>query len=213
MNVEVLASGSSGNAVIINEEILLDCGVSFKKLEPYYKKLKLVFISHVHIDHLNKSCVKKLAEKRPLLRFAVGSWLVNDLIECGVNLKNIDVLLMDVEHNYKGFSLIAFPLYHDVKTAGIKLFMNNEKLIYATDTCRLDHVEAKDYSWYLIESNYDEEEVEAEIEQAKLEGTFCYRNRVKETHLSVQQCEEWLLKNMGDHSKFIKMHQHVKKSN
>ena len=213
MNVEILASGSSGNAVVINEEILLDCGVSFKKIEPHHKNLKLVFISHVHIDHLNKSCVKKLAENRPLLRFAVGSWLVQPLLDCGVSMRNIDVLLMNVEHNYKGFSLIAFPLYHDVKTAGIKLFMNGERLIYATDTCRLDHVEAKDFDWYLIESNYDEEEVEMEIEQAKLEGTFCYKKRVQGTHLSIQQCEEWLLKNMGDDSKFIKMHQHVKKSN
>ena len=91
--------------------------------------------------------------------------------------------------------------------------MNDEKLIFATDTNRIDHVEAKDFDWYLIEANYDEDEVEMEIAQAKLEGTFCYRNRVKETHLSIQQCEEWLLKNMGDNSKFIKMHQHVKKSN
>lgn len=126
-------------------------------------------------------------------------------------MRNIDVLLMETEHRYKGFSLIAFPLYHDVSNLGVKLFMNGEKLIYATDSCRIDHVEAKGYDWYLIESNYLEEEVDAEIEQARLEGRFCYRTRVKETHLSERQCEEWLLKNMEENSKFIKMHQHINK--
>lgn len=213
IKVEVLATGSAGNAIIINDEILLDCGVTFKKLEQYYKKLKLVFISHVHGDHLNKSCIRKLAQKRPNIRWFVGSWLVQPLLDCGVSMKQIDVFLLDIEHKYKNFSVIPFKLYHDVPTAGIKLFMNNEKLIYATDTNRIDHIEAKGYDWYLIESNYNEEEVDAEIEQARLEGKFCYRTRVKETHLSEKQCEEWLLKNMEENSKFIKMHQHIKKEN
>ena len=120
---------------------------------------------------------------------------------------------MNVEYNYKNFRLIAFELKHDVRQIGFKLFIGDEKIFFATDTATLEHIEAKDFSYYLVEANYDEDEVEMEIAQAKLEGTFCYKNRVKETHLSVQQCEEWLLKNMGDDSKFIKMHQHVKKSN
>ena len=48
MNFEVVATGSKGNAVIINDEILIDCGVAFKKIEPYVKKLKLVLLTHVH---------------------------------------------------------------------------------------------------------------------------------------------------------------------
>ena len=41
MNYNVLETGSKGNATIIEDIILIDCGIPFKKLEPYYKNLKL----------------------------------------------------------------------------------------------------------------------------------------------------------------------------
>lgn len=46
MKYEIINSGSDGNAIVLNDEILLDCGVSYKKIEPYVKKLKIVCISH-----------------------------------------------------------------------------------------------------------------------------------------------------------------------
>ena len=48
MNYKIIASCSSGNAVIIKDIILIDCGVTFKKLEKYYKKLKIVLLTHIH---------------------------------------------------------------------------------------------------------------------------------------------------------------------
>lgn len=71
MNYKIINTGSDGNCILINDDILLDCGVSFKKLEPYYKKIKIVFISHQHKDHLLPSTIKKLAFERPTLRFCV----------------------------------------------------------------------------------------------------------------------------------------------
>lgn len=103
MRYNIINSGSDGNAIIINDEILLDCGVPFKKLEPYYKKLKLVFISHQHRDHLLESTVKKLAFERPSLRFCVGEFLKDKLIECGVNESNIDILRMMTRIDYRRF--------------------------------------------------------------------------------------------------------------
>jgi hypothetical protein len=48
MNYEVVATGSKGNAVLINDEILIDIGVPHKKIFPYFKKLKLVLLTHIH---------------------------------------------------------------------------------------------------------------------------------------------------------------------
>lgn len=48
MTYEVIQTGSSGNAVLINNEILIDCGVSWKKIQPHAKKLKLVLLTHEH---------------------------------------------------------------------------------------------------------------------------------------------------------------------
>ena len=40
--INIIASGSSGNAVVINKEILIDCGVAYKHIKPVAKELKIV---------------------------------------------------------------------------------------------------------------------------------------------------------------------------
>jgi len=44
----IISTGSKGNAVIANKAVLIDCGVPFKALKMYYKKLKLVLLTHIH---------------------------------------------------------------------------------------------------------------------------------------------------------------------
>lgn len=48
VNYEILATGSSGNCVIINQNIAVDMGVSFKVIEPYADRIKVVLLTHVH---------------------------------------------------------------------------------------------------------------------------------------------------------------------
>ncbi|MFA5407984.1 MAG: MBL fold metallo-hydrolase, partial [Bacilli bacterium] len=69
MNYNIIATGSRGNAVVIEEDILIDCGVSFRKLKDYYKQFKIVLLTHIHADHFNKTTIKTLAKERPALRF------------------------------------------------------------------------------------------------------------------------------------------------
>ena len=64
----IIATGSTGNAVKIND-ILIDCGVSFKKLKDVYKHIKLVLLTHEHSDHFRTPTIRKLAAERPTLRF------------------------------------------------------------------------------------------------------------------------------------------------
>lgn len=208
MNFNIISSGSEGNAVVIEDIILIDCGVSFKKLKNYYKNLKLVFISHCHSDHFKKSTVKKLASERPMLRFAVGDYLVKDLVDCGVSKKNIDVLKMGKIYDYGDFKVKLEELYHDVPNCLIKVQINDFKMMYATDTNRIDHVSAKNYDYYFIEGNYENEK---ELHDRAVNGY--YERRVKETHLSRVQATEWLMNNMGSNSKYVFMHEHKEKLN
>lgn len=203
MNFNILNSGSDGNGVIIEDIILIDCGVSFKKLEDYYKRLKIVLLTHIHGDHFNKKTISKLAIERPTLRFGCCEWLVKDLIECGVNKKNIDVYETGKTYSYKTFKVIPIKLYHDVPQCGYKLRLGVNKLIYATDTNKIEHIEAKNYDYYFIEGNYEDEE---EL-HSRAVNDF-YEDRVKKTHLSKVQATEWLMKNMGKNSKYIFMHEH-----
>lgn len=48
MKCEIISSSSKGNAIILNDTILLDCGVTYKKLEKKIKNIKIIFISHIH---------------------------------------------------------------------------------------------------------------------------------------------------------------------
>ena len=48
MTYEIISSTSKGNAIVVEKFLLLDCGISYKKLEKYLKDIKLIFISHSH---------------------------------------------------------------------------------------------------------------------------------------------------------------------
>lgn len=203
MKYKIINSGSDGNGLIVEETILIDCGVTFKSLKDYYKKLRIVLLTHIHQDHFNKSTIKKLAYERPTLRFGCCKWLVKDLVDCGVNKKNIDVYKIDKIYSYKDFKIIPITLYHDVPQCGYKLKINDKKLLYATDTNKINHIIAKDYDYYFIEGNYENEE-----ELHKRSDNKYYESRVKNTHLSKVEATEWLMKNMSSKSKYIFMHEH-----
>ena len=74
----IIQSGSEGNAIIYFEEILVDCGVSFKALKDYVSDIQLVLLTHKHGDHFKASTIKKLAFERPSLRFGCGEFLEED---------------------------------------------------------------------------------------------------------------------------------------
>lgn len=208
MNYKIIATGSDGNATIIENTIMIDCGLPFKKIYPYIRKLKLVLLTHTHGDHFNKSTIKKIAEERPKLRFGCCEWLVKDLIDCGVSKKRIDVYTIDNEYDYGSFKISPVKLFHDVPQCGYRVFINGYKCIYCTDTNTLDGIKAEGYDYYFIEANYENEQ---ELHERAYNDY--YEKRVKSTHLSKEQATEWLLENMGANSVYEFMHQHKEKIN
>ena len=204
----IISTGSSGNAVILNNNILIDCGVSLKALSDVKKQIKIVLLTHVHSDHFNKTTIRNLAAERPILRFACCEWLVQDLLACGVSERNIDVMQIGKIYNYGVFKVSPIKLYHDVPQCGWRVFIGNEKAIYMTDTATLDGISAKDYDLYLVEANYISEEIQKKIKEKQESGQYAYEYRVLKTHLSKEKCDEWLLENMSEHSEYVYMHQH-----
>lgn len=211
MNYKIVSSCSTGNAVIIRDFVLVDCGVSFKRLEKYYRNLKLVLLTHIHSDHFKKETIKKLAFERPTLRFACCEWLLEPLLECGVQRKNIDVLSIGTKYDYKLLKVIPIKLYHDVPQCGYRILFDDYKVIYMTDTKTVEGISAKDYDLYLIEGNYDEDEIEERIKEKQKNCEYAYEFRVKDSHLSIQQASEFLMKNMSEKSEYVFMHQHIER--
>lgn len=106
----------------------------------------------------------------------------------------------------------AVPLHHDVPNCAWKIhFLRPQgifKVIYATDTANMDGVAAKGYDLFLIEANYDKEELIARIKEKRESGQYVYEDRVFRTHLSKQQCDEFIVQNMSANSQCIYLHQH-----
>lgn len=208
MNYNIINSNSDGNAIIVNKILMLDCGVPYTKIKPYLKDIKLIFISHIHKDHLFPSTISKIAYNHPNIKFVVGSKdIVKRLVECGIRTNKIMLL---PENKWFDMNLIKVrlePTTHDVPNHCLKFEINKKKCIYIVDTANVDNIEAKNYDLYLIENNYREDILKKHIEECEDENKLYYLNRVSRTHLSDEQCNSFLIENMKDNGVYEYIHQ------
>lgn len=210
---DIIATGSDGNATVIEDKILIDCGVPFGKLKRHAPALKLVLLTHIHSDHFRRPTIKKLAKERPTLRFGCARWLVDALLNCGVSKSNIDVLDAGTGYGYGICTIFPLELVHNVPNLGYKIhFSNGDKMIYATDTNNLNGITAQNYDLYMIEANYAEAAIAEKIEKKTAAGQFAYEMQVVNNHLSKEKCDDWLYRNLGERSQYVYMHQHKEDS-
>lgn len=202
----VLKTGSEGNAILLENGILLDAGVPFKLIEPYLYKIKAIFYSHAHGDHFCPSTARRIHELRPTIRFFGGDFLKDKLLGVGINKNNIDVIQPNKIYDYKYFKVSPFILFHDCKNFGLRIFHKGEKILYATDTKEISHITAKNYSLYLLEGNYYEEKIEENIKNAKDSWEIYYCQRAQQTHLSIEKASKFLMENMGESSEYRLIH-------
>ena len=200
---KVISSGSEGNAVIYNNAIMVDCGVSLKALEAVKRSLKIVLLTHKHSDHLKIRTLQRLQAERPTLRVACGNFLLEEL-PC---IKNIDVLQVGKIYDYGAFKVSPVKLYHDVPNFGWRIFLpNGQKIFHATDTVHLEGVTAKGYDLYAIEHNYCEEYIQQAIEEARANGEYTHAYGNINTHLSIQQARAFIEANRKESSEVLELH-------
>lgn len=208
MTYDVIRTGSQGNAVVVDGKILIDCGISFQALGEVIDALKLVLLTHIHGDHFKRSTIRRLGAERPTLRFACGEWMVEPLNECGINPRNIDVMQVDTWYDYGAIRVSPVPLSHDVPNCGWRVKIGGEKLFYATDTGTLAGISAKDYDLYMIECNYEDEEIRQRIMDKQSAGEYAYEIRAREQHLSKAQCDAFIYDNIGAEGQYVYLHMH-----
>ena len=200
---KVISSGSEGNAVIYNNAIMVDCGVSLKALEAVKRSLKIVLLTHKHSDHLKIRTLQRLQAERPTLRVACGNFLLEEL-PC---IKNIDVLQVGKIYDYGAFKVSPVKLYHDVPNFGWRIFLpNGQKIFHATDTVHLEGITAKGYDLYAIEHNYCEEYIQEAIEEARANGEYTHAYGSIKTHLSIQQARAFIEVNRKESSEVLELH-------
>lgn len=209
MDYTVISTGSKGNCVIIGGKVMVDCGVSWKAIKPYVKDLQLVLLSHSHGDHIKPSTIRKLQEERPALRFGCGKWLLPSVLACDVPKRKIDVYIPNMKTRYTDdLQLIMTPLKHNVSNCGYKIFLDGEKVFYATDCNNLDGIDAKDYDLYMVEANYEDSEIQERIAEKEASGQYCYEYNVLKNHLSKKKADEFIIANAGEKSRFVYLHGH-----
>lgn len=210
MKYDIVSSGSHGNAVVIEDSILIDCGVSYKSLKMFVPKLKLVLLTHVHADHFRKNTIRRLAHERPTLRWGCCSWLAEELLALGVSRFKIDVYETGKLFCYSNAKVECFGLKHSAANCGYKLYIGGKKLLYATDTNEIN-TQARNFDLYLIEANYEAHEIQKRIEQKTIAGEdFIYEYNVLKDHLSLDAAMGFLAENAGAKSEYVLMHQHKK---
>lgn len=203
IQTQVISSGSEGNAVIYNNAIMVDCGVSLKALQEVKRSLKIVLLTHKHSDHLKIRTLQRLQAERPTLRVACGDFLLEEL-PC---INNIDVLQVGKIYDYGAFKVSPIKLYHDVPNFGWRIFLpNGQKIFHATDTVHLEGISAKGYDLYAIEHNYCEEYIQQAIEEARANGEYTHAYGSIKTHLSIQQARAFIEANRKESSEVLELH-------
>ncbi len=208
---KIISTGSQGNAVIVNDAILIDCGVPFRALREHVPALKLVLLTHIHSDHFKPSTLRRLAQERPALRFGCCRWLVKPLADAGVSTANIDLLEAGTMYGYGICSVIPVLLVHNVPNCGYKIHFPIGKVFYATDTNNLNGIQARHYDLYMVEANYEDEIIREKIAAKQAAGEYAYEVQAMQNHLSKAKCDDFIYRNIGPGGEYVYLHCHVDK--
>lgn len=207
MKYQIIGSSSKGNCIIIENMLMLDCGVTYVKTKPYLKNIKLIFISHIHKDHLLPSTIKKIAYNHPTIKFLCRSEeVVRRLYNNGVNKKNIIYISNSNWYDLGILKVKLDLLNHDVENYALHFQIKERKGLYIVDAENVSNIKAKKYDLYLIEANYKEETLEKHLKECSQEE-MVYLARVPKTHLSWNQANTFLIENMGTNSEFQYIHE------
>jgi phosphoribosyl 1,2-cyclic phosphodiesterase len=205
LSIASLNSGSNGNCYYVGNErdgILIDAGLSaretarrMKRLSLNPEKLRAVFVTHEHRDHINglRSIIKK---------FKLPVYITNKTSEYG-RLKVQGPCLRHfnpfVPVTIGGLSIIAVPKFHDAcDPHNFVVSCNHINVGVFTDTgspCKNLIHHFKQCHAAFLESNYDERLLD--------EGTYPYalKNRIRggRGHLSNKQALQLFLEYRPPH--------------
>ncbi|KGR79853.1 MBL fold metallo-hydrolase [Ureibacillus manganicus] len=144
MRFSVLASGSSGNAIYVeNDEhaFLVDVGLSGKKMEQLFakidrdmKKLSGILVSHEHSDHIKGLGVVARKYKVPIYANE-KTWNAMDGLIGNIPDDQKFLFNMETVQSFGSLSIESFAVSHDAADPMFYAFHENDrKLVVITDT-------------------------------------------------------------------------------
>lgn len=205
MKFEALASSSAGNAYVVTDRdtrILLECGVSHKKLQKLsgfsLSEFQACLVSHEHKDHAK--AVQELITRGMTVYMSQGT---ADALETDA----VNLIESMEQFNVGSLDIVPFTTFHDAaEPLGflIKSRVDGDVLAFATDTVNLRY-KFPGLNILAIEANYDKailercekmpEKVRYRISNAHMEiDTLCDYLR----SLDLSQCREIHLLHLSD---------------
>ena len=165
-----LYSGSSGNSFLIQSDhtnILIDAGVSSKKIVSVLSKLKIdiqkinaILVTHEHSDHTKGLAMLSNKYGIPIY-INKKTWAALDNVSNKIPIQNINFFNMLEYFEIEDFKIFPFPIPHDAADpCGFNIFYDNKKISIATD---IGHVSEnllkhlKNSTSIFLEANYDPE--------------------------------------------------------
>ena len=204
MDIQILASGSTGNCYRIsdgNTALLIECGVPItqikKALNYKIRDIAGCIISHEHGDH-SKAC-KSLAKWLIPLYMTEGTLAALKLYE-----GEIETIESFVSFPVGSFVIIPFDVSHDAtEPVGfyIRSIAAGENLLYITDTSHVEHT-FSGLTHIMIECNYTRDVLEGNAGAGKINPALA--RRIKKTHFSLENVKKCLKAN--DLSKVRSIH-------
>ena len=165
-----LYSGSSGNCLFIeteNTKLLIDAGVSLKKIEEGLDKVNVepsslngILVTHEHSDHIKS--LGSLSKKFDIPVFANQKTFdaMPKQVE-KISDKNIHKFNVNEKFCINDIEINPFSIYHDAADpCGFNFFSQNKKISIATDIGHMDKAileKLENSVFLLLEANYDPE--------------------------------------------------------
>lgn len=195
MEIQVIASGSSGNAYRVSDgqtALLLDAGISLARLRPALgfrvSALGGCLVSHAHGDHS-----KAVGE---LLRAGVDVYASRGTIDAlGISSHRLRPICALEEITIGSFSVLPFDVEHDApEPLGFLLHSRatNEKLLYVTDTYYVKY-RFRGLTHIMCECNYDEECLRESVAEGRVPEELA--KRLHKSHMRLDRFLEMLRAN------------------
>ncbi|TGE33985.1 MBL fold metallo-hydrolase [Desulfosporosinus sp. Sb-LF] len=212
MHLTTLASGSSGNAILVgenNRHLLVDCGISGKSLLHNLSQVNIpdseiegIVVTHEHVDHIRG--VGILARKLKIPIYATtGLWeaMGSSLGKLAENQR------IEVQSSFScaGLNVVLYPTSHDSRESyGLKVsrprLKNKGDLAVgiATDSGVITqemHRHLKGCDALVVEANYDEERLKWGPYPAYLKKRISGRYGHLENKQLAEGLSEWITEN------------------
>jgi phosphoribosyl 1,2-cyclic phosphodiesterase len=171
MKVKVLASGSKGNATIIETDdckILIDIGLSYRTLKNKLEEVNInvdeidaLFITHEHSDHIKgmQTFIKKHNINIYMSKGTHSAVVYGKGI--GETYQHFNILNVDDEIYVKDVFITPFLVSHDAQEPfGYVVLAEGKKVVYLTDTGYVSEAnenKIKCADVYILETNHNVE--------------------------------------------------------